>query len=1496
MLTLKFSRQGTGNQYCLDGWLPADEDNRWTTGFYSTLQLPRPEKRGAYILGLRLKPHLGSAFSRRLRVEVNGFRVAEFEIRNPSSLECVLPWSVIANEPAILVQFDHPDGVAGTRNGADATIPAFAFEAISLRSALEIDHDIPFDGYGEAEDGLDLAAEPASEPLAGHIDIYGFHHPAGAWLLSGWIAAAWDDSRRPTVLAQFENCGIEVEAAAFYDRSDFDARGVGIVLFLRSSMEIAEQLCWVELRSAEISARLSVAPADIPPGERELLDAVGTLLARPPVDENRRALLRLLLKQPGAVAPELRFLEGQIDYHGYHRATRCRVICGTVSAWSEASGPETVVARYGDGTLAHVSLVHFFDRADLPLGGKGFILFSHSESARETELTAVEFRFSDFSRAIRCASSPPYYAGKELTERMTGAVGYAVDPALVIAAVGGPPAVDEVSEPSRTHPLFDPAWYLRQVEDEPDEAAGDAFRHYLEHGDAENLDPCALFDTAWYRQHYPDVAAEGVNALEHYLTYGTDERRSPHPLFDVAWYLSQTPHPENIANPLLHYVQAGAAAGQSPHPIFDAAWYLSQTADPDAAACALRHYIETGAHAGLSPHPLFDPNWYLSQTDDPDAHVCPLRHYVEHGSAHGLLPHPLFDPAWYRLTQMVAGLEEEPLCHFLRGGDKDNLDPNPLFSTSWYRGRYADVGVTEVNALCHYVLHGGREGRDPHPAFSNDDYLNRFPDCVETGQAPLVHALSRNPAAARWQPAAPVKVAAPQQSRFVGGAPAGTTFRVPLARRDVAAFLTAEFDAGAARKVIDYFDIVDRLHSLEPDTDARWDELDRLIARMHHLSENADDERPIEASVIVPVYNQVAYTIACVLALLEHKGLRKLEIIIGDDVSTDETSRVFSAVSGVVRYVRHEQNGGFLLNCNRTSLRAAGTYIVLLNNDTFVLDQWLDHLLAPFEQFSGVGLVGSKLLNADGSLQEAGGIIWNDGSGWNFGRAQDATLPEFNYLKDVDYISGASIAVPRRLWEELGGFDQRYVPAYSEDADLAFTLRARGLRTLYSPFSMVIHHEGVSHGRDVAVGLKAYQIENQTKFVSKWHATLSLEQFGDAQHVFLARDRSRSRKHILVIDHYVPQFDRDAGSRTLFEYCRMFVDGGLQVSFWPDNLYRDRDYAKALQEIGVEVLYGPQLIDRFSNWIQENGGDIDYVFVSRAHIGIKYIGDIRKNSSAKILFYGHDLHYVRLEREFEITKDLALHKDIAEWRDIETRMWQASDIIYYPAEDEVALIEEKYPDKTAKVLSIYIYPNEEIEATRSLAGRSAGAPATIMFVAGFRHRPNVDAALWLANHIMPKIRKHVPDLTLVLAGSSPPPEVTALQSDNVIVTGYVSDGLLRHLYQTTTVAVAPLRFGGGVKGKIIEAMSFGVPVATTTAGSQGMVGWPEYLEVGDTPDDFADRVLRLLRSKKLRRIRALHALDYIEHWYSYQNVATRMADDIPELASIARGKRLLTTR
>ena len=225
-----------------------------------------------------------------------------------------------------------------------------------------------------------------------------------------------------------------------------------------------------------------------------------------------------------------------------------------------------------------------------------------------------------------------------------------------------------------------------------------------------------------------------------------------------------------------------------------------------------------------------------------------------------------------------------------------------------------------------------------------------------------------------------------------------------------------------------------------------------------------------------------------------------------------------------------------------------------------------------FELNEEAGLVGSKLDYPDGKLQEAGGIVWRDASAWNYGRLQDPELPEFNYVREVDYVSGAAIMFPRALFMELGKFDERFVPAYYEDTDLAFKVRAAGRKVYYQPGSVVIHYEGVSNGVDESSGIKQYQVANRDKFEDKWRPVLQEEHFVNGEEILRARERSRGSTTVLVVDHYVPHFDRDAGSRSTFLYLKLLVQAGCNVKFLGDNFFRHEPYTTVLQQMGIESL------------------------------------------------------------------------------------------------------------------------------------------------------------------------------------------------------------------------------------------------------------------------------------------------------------------------------------
>lgn len=243
------------------------------------------------------------------------------------------------------------------------------------------------------------------------------------------------------------------------------------------------------------------------------------------------------------------------------------------------------------------------------------------------------------------------------------------------------------------------------------------------------------------------------------------------------------------------------------------------------------------------------------------------------------------------------------------------------------------------------------------------------------------------------------------------------------------------------------------------------------------------------ASIIIPVFNKVDYTLACLTALVSCKDTSSYEVIVVDDGSTDATPERVTAIKGV-RYTRNPSNEGFIGSCNRGAAFAQGEFLVFLNNDTAVQPGWLDALLATFESYPDAGLVGAKLVYPNGVLQEAGGILYADGRGGNYGRFDAALDPRYNHVRKVDYCSGAAIAIRKALFDRLGRFDDRYRPAYYEDADLAMRVREAGYAVLYQPRSVVIHFEGVTSGTSESDGVKAYQLRNREVFLQRWSQRL----------------------------------------------------------------------------------------------------------------------------------------------------------------------------------------------------------------------------------------------------------------------------------------------------------------------------------------------------------------------------------------------------------------------
>ncbi|WP_313139995.1 glycosyltransferase [Stenotrophomonas sp.] len=613
-----------------------------------------------------------------------------------------------------------------------------------------------------------------------------------------------------------------------------------------------------------------------------------------------------------------------------------------------------------------------------------------------------------------------------------------------------------------------------------------------------------------------------------------------------------------------------------------------------------------------------------------------------------------------------------------------------------------------------------------------------------------------------------------------------------------------------------------------------------------------------QVSIVIPVYNHVQHTLACLRALAAHPPAVPCEILVVDDGSSDQTTQWMPRISGL-RYEVRAQNGGFIEACNDGVSRARGDHVVLLNNDTVPQPGWLDALLDTFHSVPDAGLVGSQLLYPDGRLQESGGVIFRDGSGWSYGRFEAADDPRYASLRDVDYCSGAALMLPRTLWQQLGGFDTRYKPAYYEDTDLAFSVRAQGLRVLVQPASRVVHDEGTSNGTDTGSGVKAYQVRNQGIFASKWAAELATHPaVGEVPSPALLL---RGRRQVLILDEEVPRPERDSGSLRQMNLIRLLLQGGAHVVFVPTRREHAGEATEALQRMGVEVWYAP-FLDGVAGWLRTHGARFDVVMLVRHHVANACLPLVKRYApQARTVFDTVDLHYLRERRGAEVAGDAGLLRNAERTRASELAVMDQCDVTVLVSAAEREQLQADAPQVQVELIS----------NLHEVAG--AGAPWAqrhdLVFVGGFGHPPNLDAMAWFIGDVFAILRARLPQVQLHVIGAGAPDSLKALAATQpgVQMHGFVED--ITPYMDGARIAIAPLRFGAGVKGKINLSMAHGQPVVGTTCAVEGM-----HLQAGrdvlvaDTAEAFADAVARLYQDPQLWQQLSDAGLDNVARHFS----------------------------
>jgi O-antigen biosynthesis protein len=614
-------------------------------------------------------------------------------------------------------------------------------------------------------------------------------------------------------------------------------------------------------------------------------------------------------------------------------------------------------------------------------------------------------------------------------------------------------------------------------------------------------------------------------------------------------------------------------------------------------------------------------------------------------------------------------------------------------------------------------------------------------------------------------------------------------------------------------------------------------------------------ENPV-LSIIIVLFNQVGFSYACLQSVLKNTQAC-YELIIVDNNSTDKTIFLLDRIEGAT-IIRNNENLHFLKANNQALKYLKGKYLLFLNNDTIVSKDWLPPLLETIRE-ENVGAVGSKLVFPDGTLQEAGGIIWSDGSGWNYGRGDDADKPEYNYVREVDYCSGACLLVKKELFEQIGGFDNRLEPAYYEDTDLCFSLRDIGYKVMYQPKSVVIHYEGATSGTDTLAGAKKYQEVNKLKFTEKWGSVLQKAHYSpDTDNVFWARDR-RPGERILVIDHYVPTYDKDSGSLRMFNMLGILTELGHKVTFIGDDLMSTEPYTQELQQKGIEIVHAPHILS-IGNYIRMFGKYFSAVILSRPHIAIKYIDAVKTSSpTVRIIYDTVDLAFLRESRRAKIEKSKKAFKEAEDIKRTELYVAQKSNITFVVSPEEKAVLLKEDDSLNIEIVSNI---HRITKPQTPFSGRK-----DILFVGGFDHSPNTDAAVFFVGEVFPLIKQRLPDMRVYIVGSNPTKEVLKLKSGDIIVTGYVSD--LTPYFEKCKVFVAPLRYGAGVKGKINQSMSYGLPVVTTFVGAEG-IGLVDGVNalIADDPEDFAKKVTVVHENEEVWNKLSKNSMDNIRTNFS----------------------------
>ncbi len=927
------------------------------------------------------------------------------------------------------------------------------------------------------------------------------------------------------------------------------------------------------------------------------------------------------------------------------------------------------------------------------------------------------------------------------------------------------------------------------------------------------------FDPAWYVRAYPEVVdlltEPSPTALRaFYLLEGQGRGHSPNMVFDESFYLARHAAVRarvargEFRSGFAHYCAEGWAE-LAPHWLFDVAYYAGQLGDTTLAALNARgfvnhydEYLRAGAAAGRSGHLLFDPAWFRAAHPELDAAEPAFLAYLQRLHAGGAEPRCSvhFDPAWYRRTYaeaaraIAAGTAHGALHHYLRDGAAAGFDPLPDFSERFYRAANDDVGAalaagTLVSGYEHFLHHGVFEFRAPAPSVD---------------------------LAAYWQSA-------------------------PAARRAIA--------AGRARDLFTYLlmttpSVADAAPAepAEPATRAQFRR--RARAMLAHLPAAGLDFTCAGApalTAIVVAHDQFALTMQT-LASLRGNFAGAIELILVDSGSADETRAIEAYVRGA-KHLCFADNVGFVHGVNAALGLATAGSVLLLNNDVELAPFAIAAALARLGSDPTIGAVGGKVVRTHGRLQEAGCIVWRDGTTAGYLRDAPATAPEADFVREVDFCSAVFLLLRAEALAATGGFDAAYAPAYYEDADLCLRLSAAGWRVVYDPAVSLTHYEYASSRGEAEA--HASMARGREIFRARHRAALTRKHAPGPERAVFARRARPARHRVLFLEDVVPLHRLGSGYGRANDVVRALAAVGAEVTVFPLNPTRvPLPHIAAGLPDGVETLHDRTLED-LPDLLAARPGFYDVVWISRAHNLARALpalaepcadpDRVRVVLDTEAVFARRDAAKAALAgTAFDL--DAALAAEFAP-------AWFCRHVLAVNAAEAACLRRLGLP--SVAVLGTMATPCPTPAGFDDRAG---------MLFLGAIHAldsPNYDALAWFIAAVLPRLGA---DAHLTVAGYlAPGVSLARFEGDpRVRLLGAVDQ--LAPLYDRHRLVVAPTRYAAGTPYKAYEAAAHGVPVVASDLLC-GQLGWRDGTEIVAAPTGdaaaFADRIARLTDNRRL---------------------------------------------